>query len=78
MRGSVGHVLAVCAALWGTASAACSANLLIDDYSTYSTHINDQNSWTSGKFPPQLVVIELVLAFASYQVTRNQKLKVLG
>ncbi|KAL0633085.1 hypothetical protein Q9L58_008041 [Maublancomyces gigas] len=47
MRGSVGHVLAVCAALWGTASAACSANLLIDDYSTYSTNVNDQGGWTS-------------------------------
>lgn len=49
MRGSVGHVLAVCAALWGTASAACSTNLLIDDYSTYSTNVNDQGGWTSGK-----------------------------
>lgn len=50
MRGSVGHVLAVCAALWGTASAACSTNLLVDDYSTYSANTNDLGGWTSGKF----------------------------
>ncbi|KAH0613445.1 uncharacterized protein H6S33_005331 [Morchella sextelata] len=47
MRVSTSQILAVAAVFWGTAYAACTSNLVIDDYSTYSTNINKQGSWTS-------------------------------
>lgn len=58
MRVSTSQFLAVASAFWGTAYAACTSNLVIDDYATYSTNINKQGSWTSG-----MLLIRLRLNF---------------
>ncbi|PWW75915.1 Carbohydrate Esterase Family 4 protein [Tuber magnatum] len=53
MRG-VGTILALCAAILPEVSsrslcgrAACTKNLIIDNYATYSSHLNSLGSWTS-------------------------------
>jgi len=59
MRG-VGTILALCATLLVPevssrslfTRAVCTKDLLIDDYSKYSSHLNSLGSWTSGECFP--------------------------
>jgi hypothetical protein len=49
--------LALLSLSWlGVAQAACSTNLLIDNYANYAQNLNSLGQWTSGKSSDYLII----------------------